>query len=83
MPVEMSIQNAEGRKMRPTNIDWSCSISGGDNMKITWFVSCGLLALSAAVNAQDQSMDWKKVDAAMGRNATVSGEVHRYGFPRS
>jgi hypothetical protein len=79
----MSIQNAAGRNMRPTKIDWSCSIFGGDNMKIKWFFTCGLLALSAAVNAQDQSMDWKKVDAAMGRNATVSGEVHRYGFPRS
>jgi hypothetical protein len=30
-----------------------------------------------------QSTDWKKVDAAIGRSATVSGEVHRYGFPRS
>jgi hypothetical protein len=28
-------------------------------------------------------IDWKKVDAALGKTATVSGEVHRYGLPRS
>src|SRR3984893_268187 len=28
-------------------------------------------------------IDWKKVDAALGRTAAVSGEVHRYGLPRS
>jgi Domain of Unknown Function (DUF1259) len=30
-----------------------------------------------------QSMEWEKVDAAIGRGATVSGDVHRYGFPRT
>ena len=33
--------------------------------------------------AAAQSIDWKKVDAALGKTATVSGEVHRYGLPRS
>jgi len=43
---------------------------------------CGLtLTLAGAANAQE--IDWKKVDAALGKTATVSGEVHRYGFPRS
>jgi hypothetical protein len=28
-------------------------------------------------------IDWKKVDAALGKTAAVSGEVHRYGLPRS
>jgi hypothetical protein len=28
-------------------------------------------------------IDWKKVDAALGKTASVSGEVHRYGLPRS
>src|SRR5689334_22327371 len=41
---------------------------------------CGIVLASAA-NAQD--VDWRKVDEAMGRSATVSGDVHRYGFPRS
>ena len=40
-------------------------------------------ALALAAAAQAQQVDWTKVDAAMGRNATVAGEVHRYGFPRS
>ena len=30
-----------------------------------------------------QEIDWKKVDEAIGRSAAVSGDVHRYGFPRS
>jgi len=34
----------------------------------------------AAATAQE--IDWEKVDAAFGRKAAVSGDVHRYGFPR-
>jgi hypothetical protein len=30
-----------------------------------------------------QDIDWKKVDEAVGRTAAVSGDVHRYGFPRT
>src|SRR5438105_2215831 len=30
-----------------------------------------------------QNVDWKKVDEAAGRTAAVTGDVHRYGFPRS
>jgi hypothetical protein len=37
--------------------------------------------MSAVANAQE--IDWKKVDEAIGRSAAVSGDVHRYGFPRS
>src|SRR6476620_1723438 len=29
------------------------------------------------------NFDWKKVDAALGKTGMVSGEVHRYGIPRS
>jgi len=39
------------------------------------------LSIATAINAQE--IDWKKVDATLGRTATVSGEVHRWGFPRS
>jgi len=39
------------------------------------------MTLAAAANAQD--LDWQKVDAAFGRKAAVSGDVHRYGFPRT
>ncbi|MCA6109444.1 DUF1259 domain-containing protein [Bradyrhizobium cenepequi] len=34
-------------------------------------------------DAHAEAIDWKKVDAALGKTATVSGEVHRYGLPRS
>src|SRR5215208_284433 len=43
-------------------------------------VLCGAALASAA---HGQEIDWKKVDEAMGRSAAVSGDVHRYGFPRT
>src|ERR1700694_3231503 len=33
--------------------------------------------------ARSADIDWGKVDAALGKTAAVSGEVHRYGLPRS
>src|ERR1700724_785768 len=39
--------------------------------------------LACAGAAQAQEIDWKKVDDALGRPGAVSGDVHRYGFPRS
>ena len=44
---------------------------------------CGSInMLSGSVFAQD--VDWKKVDAALGRTgADMPGGVHRYGLPRS
>ncbi|MBR0799964.1 DUF1259 domain-containing protein [Bradyrhizobium jicamae] len=35
----------------------------------------------SAAHAQD--LDWSKVDETLGRKPTVSGDVRRYGFPRS
>jgi uncharacterized protein DUF1259 len=40
-------------------------------------------ALSFPVIANAADIDWKDVDAALGKTATVSGQVHRYGLPRS
>jgi hypothetical protein len=40
-----------------------------------------LLAVGAPACAQ--GVDWQKVDDALGRKPAVSGDVHRYGFPRS
>src|SRR5712671_5174146 len=42
---------------------------------------CAAVTSATAANAQD--VDWQKVDAAMGRGGAVTGDVHRYGFPRS
>src|SRR5438093_8657466 len=44
--------------------------------------TCGA-ALTIATAATAQQIDWKKVDATLGKTGAVSGEVHRYGFPRS
>jgi hypothetical protein len=44
-------------------------------------VLCG--AIFAATAAYAQEVDWKKVDEALGRSGAVSGDVHRYGFPRT
>jgi Domain of Unknown Function (DUF1259) len=49
---------------------------------VQMLTTCGV-ALTIAAGANAQEIDWKKVDAALGRTATVSGEVHRWGFPRS
>src|SRR5229473_7350154 len=38
-------------------------------------------AMPTLVQAAD--IDWNKVDAALGTSAVVSGDVHRYGLPRS
>src|SRR5215470_6656373 len=40
-----------------------------------------VVIVSGAGNAQE--IDWKKVDGVLGKAGAVSGEVHRYGFPRS
>src|SRR5947199_987390 len=40
-----------------------------------------VLASATAAGAQD--IDWQKVDAAFGRKANITADVHRYGFPRS
>lgn len=43
-----------------------------------------LLASSfLATAAIAQEIDWQKVDAAFGRKPAISGDVHRYGFPRT
>jgi len=42
---------------------------------------CAMATIGGAAKAQE--VDWKKVDEVLGRSAAVSGDVHRYGFPRS
>src|SRR3984893_12387824 len=48
-------------------------------------VICAMATIGTAAGAQQgaQEIDWKKVDEAVGRTAAVSGDVHRYGFPRT
>ena len=49
--------------------------------KLTLLTLVAAMALPTLAKAAD--IDWKKVDAALGKTAAVSGEVHRYGLPRS
>ena len=64
-----------------------------------WTTTFALMAVAAAFGAQKiewrgfseafispahaQEVDWQKIDETLGRKAAVSGDVHRYGFPRS
>jgi hypothetical protein len=43
----------------------------------------GAAVVAAAASAHAADIDWQKVDATLGRKAAVSGDVHRYGFPRT
>src|SRR3954471_19589654 len=45
------------------------------------FAICAMATMGTTASAQE--IDWKKVDDALGRTAAVSGDVHRYGFPRT
>src|SRR5205807_6477730 len=49
---------------------------------VQMLVAC-IVALTITTAANGQEIDWKKVDTALGKTGAVSGEVHRYGFPRS
>jgi hypothetical protein len=47
------------------------------------WLAASLVAVSLSTTARSQDIDWQKVDDALGRKAAVSGDVHRYGFPRT
>jgi hypothetical protein len=49
---------------------------------ISALVVCGTVLASPAV-VYAQEIDWQKVDDAFGRKPAVSGDVHRYNFPRT
>src|SRR5881392_1625798 len=52
-------------------------------MLIKPWLLASLLAASFTTAATAQEIDWTKVDDAFGRKPGVSGDVHRYGFPRT
>jgi len=45
------------------------------------FLTAAAVLISTAAIAQQ--IDWQKVDEALGRKPAVTGDVHRYGFPRT
>ncbi len=59
---------------------FAASLSAGANAQnVDWQIFTEPFVTSA--HAAD--IDWQKVDDAFGRKAAVSGDVHRYGFPRT
>lgn len=52
-------------------------------MRKTLWIAVLILAASFASGANAQDIDWKNVDDTFGRKPAVSGDVHRYGFPRT
>src|SRR5450631_4526365 len=52
-------------------------------MRIVLWLVVSIFAASLATVATAQEIDWQKVDDAFGRKPAVSGDVHRYGFPRT
>src|SRR5262245_42611969 len=52
-------------------------------MRITALLAAFGVLLALARRSHAAEIDWAKVDAALGRTASVQGDVHRYGFPRS
>ena len=52
-------------------------------MRITALLAA--LGVMVALGGQSHAdeIDWTKVDAALGKTASVQGNVHRYGIPRS
>jgi hypothetical protein len=53
--------------------------SGASAQNIDWRI----FAEPFVTSAHAQDIDWQKVDDAFGRKPAVSGDVHRYGFPRT
>jgi hypothetical protein len=49
--------------------------------KLLPFLAASAVLASASASAQD--IKWQRVDDVLGRTAAISGDVHRYGFPRS
>jgi Domain of Unknown Function (DUF1259) len=59
----------------------ACLFVLGASAQIAGWRKFAVPFISAAQAAED--VDWQKVDETLGRKPAVSGDVHRYGFPRS
>jgi hypothetical protein len=52
-------------------------------MRVMHWLVASIFAVSLTTAATSQEIDWQKVDDAFGRKPAISGDVHRYGFPRT
>jgi Domain of Unknown Function (DUF1259) len=52
-------------------------------MRITALLAALGVLVALAGQSHADEIDWTKVDAALGRTASMQGDIHRYGIPRS
>src|SRR5437879_6290472 len=52
-------------------------------MRNMFGIAASMFTEPFVTSAHAQEVDWQKVDDAFGRKPAVSGDVHRYGFPRT
>jgi hypothetical protein len=52
-------------------------------MRLALLFVVSIVAASLNAAARSQEIDWQKVDDTLGRKPAVSGDLHRYGFPRT
>src|SRR5205823_6132595 len=52
-------------------------------MRNLYGIAASMFLAVLVTSARAQDVDWQKVDDAFGRKPAVSGDVHRYGFPRT
>src|SRR6478672_4690909 len=52
-------------------------------MRVSISLMASIFSAAFSTVALSQEIDWQKVDDAFGRKPVVSGDVHRYGFPRT
>jgi hypothetical protein len=67
--------------LRGINQSFGAAKGENNETNLTLLALLAVMAFPPLAKAAD--IDWKKVDAALGKTAAVSGEVHRYGIPRS
>jgi hypothetical protein len=60
-----------------------CKTKEDLKMRTKLWVLASLFVASLTSVATAQEIDWQKVDDALGRKPAMSGDVHRYGFPRT
>jgi Domain of Unknown Function (DUF1259) len=72
------MSNAEDSEVRATSPN-----AEGAIMRTMLWLLVSIFAASFAADANAQDIDWQKVDATFGRKPAVSGDVHRYAFPRT
>lgn len=85
--ISKPVLNRQGITASPADLTpWQTASSQDEkevNMRALIPLLIGGALLGSFVSSNAEELGWQEVDAALGRKPTVSGDVHRYGFPRS